>query len=88
MQVVRTPHPPARAAKQRVVDREPDRRARSDEHRHQEVDQRQAELVGIPARPREEVVRAAVMPLARESGGLQHPRHGAVTDPTTIMLNV
>ena len=36
---------------------------------------------GSLARPREEVMRAAVMPDAGQPGGLQHPGNRAVTDP-------
>ena len=81
VQVVRAPHLLARAAEQRVIDRETDRRARLDEHRDQEVQQPHAQLVGIPAPSGEEVMRAAVMPHASEPASLQHPRHGAVADP-------
>ncbi len=49
MKVVRAEHPPAGAAEQRVIDREPQRAVRLDEHRHQEVQQRDPDLVGIPA---------------------------------------
>jgi len=81
VQVVRAPHLPARAAEQRVIDRQADRRARLDEHSHQEVQQSQTELVGIPAAAGEEVMRTTVMPHPSEPGGLQHPGHGAVPDP-------
>ena len=81
VQVVRAPHLPARAAEQRVIDRQADRRARLDEHSHQEVQQSQTELVGIPPAAGEEVMRTTVMPHASEPGGLQHPGHGAVPDP-------
>ena len=47
----------------------------------QEVQQRQPELVGVPAPAGEEVVRAAVMPHPGQPRGLQHPRHRAVADP-------
>ncbi len=80
VQVVRAPHPPPRAAEQRVIDGQADRRARLDEHRDQKVGQPQAQLVGLPARPGEEVVRATVMPHAGPPGGLQHARDGAVAD--------
>jgi tetratricopeptide (TPR) repeat protein len=81
VEVVRAPHAPAGAPEQRVLDGEPDRRAGLDEDGHQEVQQPQPELVGLPACSGEEVVRAAVMPAARQSGGLQHPGDGAVADP-------
>ena len=81
VQVVRAPYPAAGAPEQRVVDGKPDRRASPDEHRDQEVQQHKPDPVGIPAPPREEVVRAAVMSLAGQPGALQHPRHRAVADP-------
>jgi len=81
MQVVRAPHALARAPEQRVVDGQTDRRAVLDEHRDQEVGQPQPEIVGIPAAPREEVMRATVMPHAGQPRALQHPRHSAVADP-------
>ena len=81
MQVVRPEHAPPRTPKQRVIDGQADRRARRDEHRDEEVQQHKAELVGLPAPTREEIMRAAVMPDAGQSGGLKHPRDRAVTDP-------
>jgi hypothetical protein len=81
VQVVRAPHAPPRATEQRVIDGQTDRRAGLDEHRHQEVGQPQADIVGLPARAGEEVVRAAVMPRPGQARGLQHPRDRAVADP-------
>jgi hypothetical protein len=81
VQVVRAPHLASGAAEQRVVDRQADRGAGLDEHGDKEVQQRQPELVGVPARPGEEVVRVAVMPHAGQPGGLQHPRDRTVADP-------
>src|SRR5665213_409861 len=66
VQVVRAPHPPARAPEQRVIDGEANRRVRRHEYRHQEVQQPQPELVGLPAPVGEEVVRTTVMPLPGE----------------------
>ena len=80
VQVVRAEHLSARASEQRVIDSQADWPVPLDEHRHQEVQQPQPELVGIPARAREEVMRTAVMPTASEPSGLQHPRHGAIPD--------
>ena len=65
-----------------VIDRHDDRPALLwDEHRHQELQQPQPELVGVPARAREKVMRTAVMPTAGEPRGLEHPRDGAITNP-------
>ena len=78
VQIVRAPHPPPGAPEQRVIDSQADRRLGLHEHRHQEVQQQESQLVGIPAPIGEEVVRTAVMPLAGQPGGLQHPRHRAI----------
>jgi len=80
VQVVRAPHPFARAAKQRVVDREP-QHAVSREHRDQEVRQRQPELIGISTATSEEVVRTAVMPHPRQPRSLGHPSDRAIPRP-------
>lgn len=80
VQVVRSPHALARAAEQRVVDREP-QRAVPHEHRDQEVQQREPELVGIPAAAGEEVVRAAVMPHPRQPRSLERPGERAIPHP-------
>jgi hypothetical protein len=67
--------------KEGVVDGEADRRAGLDEHRDQEVQQREPELIRIPATAGEEIVRTAVMPHPRQPSGLQHPADRAVADP-------
>ena len=81
VEVVSTPHVPAGAAEQSVIDREADRRAGLHEHAHEEVQQRDAELIRLPSRPREEVVRPAMVPVLRQPGSLQHPRDRAITNP-------
>jgi hypothetical protein len=80
MQVMRAPDLPARAAEQRVVDSQSDRRARLQKPVDEQIEQPQPEIIRAPLRASEEVVRAAVMPLAGKASALQHPGHGAVTD--------
>ncbi len=81
VQVVRAEHLAPRAPEQRVIDREADRRVPPGEHHDHEIQQRQPDPVGIPATPREEVMRTTVMPAAREPRRLQHPRHRAIPHP-------
>jgi len=81
VEVVRAPDLAPGTAEQRVIDRQTDRRARLHEHCHQEVQQPNTQLIRLPVPGSEEVVRAAVMPHARQPGGLQHPGHGAVPHP-------
>jgi hypothetical protein len=80
VEVVRAEDLPSRAPEQRVIDRQADRPILLDEQSQQKVRKPQPELIGLPARPREEVVRTAVMPAAGEPRGLQHPRHRAIPD--------
>ena len=80
VQVVRAPDLASGSAEEGVIDRE-EQRAVLGEHRHEEVQQPQPQLVRIPLPAGEQVVCAAVMPLARQPGGLQHPRDRAIADP-------
>ena len=80
VQVVRAVYAPSGASEQRVVDGQRDRRVWSHEHRDQEPQQPQAQLVGLPAPVGEEGVRAAVVPDARKARPLQHPRDGVLAD--------
>src|ERR1039458_1099579 len=80
VQVVRAVYALSRAPEERVVDGQADWRAGRHEHRDQQLQELDAELVGIPAAVREEGVRAAVMPHAREPGGLEHSCDGVLAD--------
>jgi hypothetical protein len=80
MQVMRPVHAAARAAEQRVIDRESRRLIGLDEHRDEEIQQSQPELVRIPPAASEEVVPAAVMPHPNQTSALQHSRDRPITD--------
>jgi hypothetical protein len=73
-------HLAARAAEDRAVHGEHDRRARVQEALHEEVEQQQAEAIRAPGGAGEEVVGAGVVQTASEARRLPHPGHRALAD--------
>lgn len=72
----------SRAPEHAAINGQADHAIRVDEPRDQEVQQAQAQLIGRPARPGEEVMADRVMHTPGEPGGLPHAAHGALPDPT------
>jgi hypothetical protein len=66
----------ARPAEHRVVHRHPQFPARRDQQRDGEPGDAQAELVRVPAGPREEVVRPVMRPQPLQGRPQQHPGDG------------